>query len=317
MTEVLTSAQMRAVEAAAIASGTVTGLELMERAGRGVVEAVFDEWPELRGGAGTDEYWGQDENHGPRRAVVLCGPGNNGGDGFVVARLLHGLGWEVEVYLYGDPAKLPPDARVNYVRWCGIGEVRALELDAVSAGRPVALCVDALFGTGLARAVATSVVAAVKALFNAFLGDSKVVSVDLPSGLCADSGRVLAGETAGPGLGEVLRPDLTVSFHRAKVGHCLSEGLRQRGRLRVVDIGLDALPSTTETATVPTPTNAVGKATDAHKYSHGHALILSGPAGRGGAARLAARGALRIGAGVVTVGCAADALAEHASRLDA
>ena len=85
MTELLTAAQMRAIEQAAIASGEVTGLELMERAGRGVVEAIFEEWPELK----ATSY----------RAVVLCGPGNNGGDGFVVARLLKDWGWEVEVFL--------------------------------------------------------------------------------------------------------------------------------------------------------------------------------------------------------------------------
>ena len=85
MTELLTAAQMRAIEQAAIESGEVTGLELMERAGRGVVEAIFEEWPEL---AKT-----------PHRAVILCGPGNNGGDGFVVARLLKEWGWEVEVFL--------------------------------------------------------------------------------------------------------------------------------------------------------------------------------------------------------------------------
>ena len=109
MTELLTAAQMRAIEAAAIASGEVTGLELMERAGRGVVEAIFEEWPELRATS--------------HRAVVLCGPGNNGGDGFVVARLLKEWGWEVEVFLYGDPERMPPDARVNYERWRGMGEV--------------------------------------------------------------------------------------------------------------------------------------------------------------------------------------------------
>jgi hydroxyethylthiazole kinase-like uncharacterized protein yjeF len=89
MTELLTAAQMRAIEQAAIESGQVTGLELMERAGRGVVEAILEEWPELA----TTSH----------RAVVLCGPGNNGGDGFVVARLLRDRGWEVEVFLYGDP----------------------------------------------------------------------------------------------------------------------------------------------------------------------------------------------------------------------
>jgi ADP-dependent NAD(P)H-hydrate dehydratase / NAD(P)H-hydrate epimerase len=84
----------------------------MERAGRGVVEAIFEEWPELRATS--------------HRAVVLCGPGNNGGDGFVVARLLKEWGWEVEVFLYGDPERMPPDARVNYERWLGMGEVGAL-----------------------------------------------------------------------------------------------------------------------------------------------------------------------------------------------
>ena len=103
MTELLTAAQMKAIEQAAIDSGEVTGLELMERAGRGVVEAVFEEWPEM---AATSH-----------KAVVLCGPGNNGGDGFVVARLLAEWGWEVEVFLYGDVDKLPPDAKVNYERW--------------------------------------------------------------------------------------------------------------------------------------------------------------------------------------------------------
>ncbi len=109
MTDLLTAAQMRAIEQAAIAGGAVTGLELMERAGAGVVAAVMAEWPELA----TTSH----------RAVVLCGPGNNGGDGFVVARLLKQRGWEVEVFLYGDPEKLPPDARVNCERWVEAGTV--------------------------------------------------------------------------------------------------------------------------------------------------------------------------------------------------
>ncbi|MGL6212215.1 MAG: NAD(P)H-hydrate epimerase, partial [Paracoccaceae bacterium] len=110
MTELLTAAQMRAIEAAAIASGEVTGLELMERAGRGVVEAVFEEWPELKATS--------------HRAVVLCGPGGNGGDGFVVARLLRECGWSVEVFLYGDPERLPPDAQVMCRRWEELGNTQ-------------------------------------------------------------------------------------------------------------------------------------------------------------------------------------------------
>ena len=100
MTELLTAAQMRAIEAAAIESGSVTGLELMERAGQGVVDAVMAEWPEL---AKTSH-----------KAAVLCGPGNNGGDGFVVARLLMEWGWEVKVFLYGEPDKLPCSAALAF-----------------------------------------------------------------------------------------------------------------------------------------------------------------------------------------------------------
>ena len=142
MTELLTAAQMRAVEQAAINSGEVTGLELMERAGRGVVEAILEEWPEM---ALTSH-----------KAVVLCGPGNNGGDGFVVARLLKGRGWDVEVFLYGDAEKLPPDAKVNCERWEALGKVGKIvemngqRIDWVAEAYPD-LWIDALFGIGLTR----------------------------------------------------------------------------------------------------------------------------------------------------------------------
>lgn len=130
MSELLTAAQMRAVEQAAIESGEVTGLELMERAVQGVVEAIFEEWPEL----GDESDWAEGQPPDPRdisgmrkRAVVLCGPGNNGGDGFVVARLLRELGWDVEVFLYGNVERLPADARVNYERWSELGAVGAFD----------------------------------------------------------------------------------------------------------------------------------------------------------------------------------------------
>src|SRR6056297_1403791 len=135
MTDLLTAAQMRAVETAAIESGAVTGLDLMERAGRGVVKATFARWPDMA--------------RAPGRAVVLCGPGNNGGDGFVVARLLAGRGWEVEVFALGDPERLPPDAASNYRRWSALGATRPLA--AADESHEAPLVVDALFGTGLAR----------------------------------------------------------------------------------------------------------------------------------------------------------------------
>ena len=298
MTELLTAAQMRAIEAAAIASGAVTGLELMERAGQGVVQAVFEEWPDLRAGL--------------FRAVVLCGPGNNGGDGFVVARLLKEWGWEVEVYLYGTPERMPPDARVNHDRWVAMGEVKLISLETVAIGRVPDLCVDALFGTGLVRPIASALVDVITAFADGFLGSARVVSVDICSGRCADSG-VLLGRNDDC-LTEVLRPDLTVTFHRPKLGHFLAGGARRSGVLKCVDIGLAGASGAVRLTTRPLA--MLAKATG-HKFSYGHALILSGLPGHGGAARMTARGALRIGAGLVTVACLPEAVPENAARLDA
>jgi hydroxyethylthiazole kinase-like uncharacterized protein yjeF len=308
MTELLTAAQMRAIEAAAIASGEVTGLELMERAGRGVVEAIFEEWPELRATS--------------HRAVVLCGPGNNGGDGFVVARLLKEWGWEVEVFLYGDPERLPPDARVNFERWLGMGDVSELT-EANTRTIHADVIVDAVFGAGLARPPSEELMRSLYKNYITGRGLARRVCIDSPTGMCMDSGRIL---TSTPikygGL-------LTVSFHRARVGHFIGEGPRLCHRLRIVDIGLqrhDPTPRGPKSRLHFVESRDDREALnwklrkyrgDLHKYSHGHALILSGPSGRGGAARLSARGALRIGAGVVTVGCPPDAIAENAARLDA
>ena len=114
--DVLTSEQMRAAEAAAIESGAASGLDLMERAGAGCVDAILAEWPALA--------------EAPDRAMVLCGPGNNGGDGFVIARLLAQKGWQVAVFCLGDPDRLPADAQTNYRRWSELGDTAPLEAAA-------------------------------------------------------------------------------------------------------------------------------------------------------------------------------------------
>ncbi len=298
MTELLTSAQMRAIERTAIDSGEVTGLELMERAGRGVVEAVFEEWPEL---ARTSH-----------RAVVLCGPGNNGGDGFVVARLLKEWGWEVEVFLYGDPAKLPPDARVNYARWGKIGAVKPLDADAEIFVPAPDLSIDALFGTGLERPLTGPLLDFAQKMIRARPA-WRDVAIDIPSGLHSDTGRI---------LGAAFPAELTVSFHARKLGHHLADGSRESGKLVVKSIGIEgtrcpAVPPGDVVTLVEGTSSHFDKPKEAHKYSHGHALVLSGGLGKTGAARLAARGALRIGAGLVTVGSPGDALAENAAQLTA
>ncbi len=319
--ELLTAAQMRAIEQAAIDAGEVTGLELMERAGRGVVEAIFEEWPELRATS--------------HRAVVLCGPGNNGGDGFVVARLLREWGWEVEVFLYGDPDKLPPDARVNYERWGELGEVndyKKMFFRPADLGAPD-LYVDALFGTGIKRPVELGEDYAGTArseVGDGLRGDLRHVAIDMPSGVCSDSGKL---------LGDPFVADLTVTFHSRKLGHALEFGPAFSGKVALKDIGIPLGTGFLEAFGEPQDFRRITSAFDdyaryfadhtlgkseyrspareAHKYSHGHALILTGGPGRTGAARLAARGALRIGAGLVTLGCPQNALAEVAHHVTA
>ncbi|MGB0507375.1 MAG: NAD(P)H-hydrate dehydratase [Pikeienuella sp.] len=298
---------MRAIERAAIDSGEVTGLELMERAGRGVVEAVFEEWPELAAP--------------PGRAVVLCGPGNNGGDGFVVARLLKQQGWCVEVYLYGDAEKLPPDAAENYRRWCEMGEVYAWndhELEDLLDTRQHSLVVDAVFGTGLKRLMPEDTSCVWRGFVPAVFTDQlqRYVAVDLPSGICSDSGANLEG---------AFPANLTVSFHAPKLGHYLYSrrsktegGVEWCGVTRVADIGLTTPKSVTPVELVDGKAIAhLSKGGKSHKFSHGHAFVLSGGVGKGGAARLAARGALRVGAGVVTVGAPPAAIIENACQLTA
>ncbi len=323
MTELLTAAQMSAIEEAAIASGEVTGMELMERAGRGVVEAILDWRPEL---AKTTH-----------RAVVLCGPGNNGGDGFVVARLLKERGWEVEVFLYGDEAKLPPDAAENARRWREMGEISEWDdetIEGVIDSKSQDVVIDALFGVGLSRPLPVEIAALAeeRSKYDMAYHGNFMVAVDTPSGVDSDSGEVI-GESA-------FSADLTVTFHVEKLGHRLKDGPDHCGVVWVVDLGITQPVATKALIEVSglesrrglgrhvcvrteapdfliDETSQLFPGYPRHKYDHGHALILSGGVGRGGAARLAARGALRIGAGLVTVGPPPAAIIENAAQLNA
>lgn len=301
MAELLTAAQMRSIEQAAISAGQVTGLELMERAGAGVVEAIVEHWPEFATGA--------------HRAAVLCGPGNNGGDGFVIARLLQDRGWQVSVALYGEADALPCDARANYDRWIRIGACTPLSdrsLGTVQATPD--LVVDALFGTGLTREIegeAAFLLGNLDTLREEF--GVKCVAVDMPSGVCSDSGKA---------LGVAAQVDLTVSFHAEKLGHNLDRADSYSDKVVVKDIGLPHAERVRQRAAhvwkVDAPEKRLlRKQAAAQKYDHGHALILSGGAGRTGAARLAARAALRAGAGLVTMGVPPSATAEVASQITA
>jgi hydroxyethylthiazole kinase-like uncharacterized protein yjeF len=242
--------------------------------------------------------------YAPRATLVLCGPGNNGGDGFVVARLLAARGWDVRVALWGDRAGLRGDAAAMAAQWSGT--VVSLDRAALDGAE---LIIDALFGAGLARGMDDGL----GALFAAIGAKGvPVVAVDLPSGVAGDTGAV---------LGHALRADLTVTFVRRKPGHALLPGRALCGAVQMVDIGIDAfIPAATATFDNDPDLwiRALPQAgVTGHKFSRGHALVGSGPPLRTGAARLAARAALRAGAGLVTLTGTAEALAIHAGCVDA
>jgi hydroxyethylthiazole kinase-like uncharacterized protein yjeF len=285
MPELLTPAEMARADALAIAAG-IPGIELMEAAGRAVAEAAAELAPD-----------------GP--VLVLAGPGNNGGDGSVAARLLGEAGRDATLMLLADPARLTGDAATAFARWAGPARPAAPPLP------PAALIVDALFGAGLDRDLAGPAAALVEAM-NAH--PAPVLAVDVPSGLDGATGRP---------RGAAVRAASTVTFFRLKPGHLLQPGRSLCGNLRLADIGIPA--SVLETIAPRAWENAPdlwGRAFPrpdplGHKYHRGHAVVVSGPPHATGAARLAARAALRAGAGLVTLASPPAALAVNAAQLTA
>jgi NAD(P)H-hydrate epimerase len=274
---------MAQADRAAIRSGT-TGVALMEAAGAAVANAIGTRWSK-------------------RPVVVLCGPGNNGGDGFVAARHLHVAGWPVKVCLLGKADALTADAASHFRLWKGA--VEPLSVDSLDGA---SLVVDALFGAGLSRPV-TGIAAGVLAT----VAERKlpVCAVDVPSGVDGASGAVLGAAAAA---------DLTVTFFRKKPAHLLLPGRRLCGELVVADIGIpdtvlaDVPPNTYENdselwgSVFPFPD------IQGHKYGRGHALIVGGSI-MTGAARLAAMACARAGAGLVTVAAPAAVWPVYAGAL--
>jgi len=282
MIELLTTAEMAEADRLTIAGGSA-GIDLMEKAGRAVADAAA---AVLQG----------------RRVVVVAGPGNNGGDGFVAARHLAERGHAVRVSFVGDRGRLKGDAALAAARWSG-------PLDAASpaaiTGQDVVI--DALFGAGLDRAVE-----GLPRLMIDMMNTSgaPVIAVDLPSGVNGTTGAV---------MGAAVNATNTVTFFRRKTGHFLLPGRLHCGALSVADIGIPASvldrikpatfanepPLWARSFPVPRPQD--------HKYSRGHAVVVSGGLSTTGAARLAARGALRAGAGLVTIASPREALAVNAA----
>jgi ADP-dependent NAD(P)H-hydrate dehydratase / NAD(P)H-hydrate epimerase len=284
--ELLTNDEMRRADAAAVKAGTPS-LTLMENAGRAVADAIAARFP-------------------PCRVTVLCGPGNNGGDGFVAARLLSAHGFDVVAAAgEGHQGKgYKGDAAAMAERWQGARA--ALSPAALDSA---ALIVDALFGAGLSRPLEKTYRAVVDAVNRSHV---PVISVDVPTGLDADSGAV---------LGIAVRASLTVTFFRLKPGHLLLPGRDLCGETLVADIGIPEAAASRIKLSENTPMlwGSQYRWPDAggHKYARGHAVIVSGPAHATGAARMAARGALRIGAGLVSVAAQGDAVAANAAHLTA
>lgn len=230
MTDLLSAAQMRALEQAAIAAGTVTGLDLMERAGRGVVEAIFAAWPALGPKRGLLRWLNR-----PKKAVVFCGPGNNGGDGFVIARRLQDAGLQVETYLFGDPGALPPDAKHTHDLWRAKNPVHHFgpdkARDPMLCEPPPDLWIDAIFGIGQTRPLPDLVTQMLhRVYYEQNWCRAPVVSVDVPTGLSSDTGRSVQPFH--------LTADMTVTFHQKKPGHLIEDGPERCGQIVTVDIGL-------------------------------------------------------------------------------
>ncbi len=283
MIELLSNSEMAQADRQTIAGG-VSGIALMEKAGAAVAEAVAG-----RRGAGG-------------RVAVVAGPGNNGGDGFVAARLLAARGYQVEVLLVGEAARFKGDPALAAKAWSG----PVVPAEAGGLGR-ADIIVDALFGAGLDRPVE----GLARAMIEAMNGQAvPVVAVDLPSGVNGTSGAI---------MGAAVRATHTVTFFRKKPGHLLLPGRMLCGTVSLADIGIPATvlatiaPKTFENVpalwrpSFPVPRH------EGHKYDRGHAVVVSGPSWSTGAARLAARGALRAGAGLVTIASPREALAINAA----
>lgn len=286
MSAVLTVEQMYAADRWAMEQGT-SGISLMENAGRACADLIFDRFRK-----------GQ--------VCVLCGPGNNGGDGFVIARVLRDQGWGVSLFLLGDRSALKGDAAHMAHKWNG--PIHPLTADAVDGAD---LIVDALFGAGLSREVEGLVASVIQRARGAAI---PVFAVDVPTGIDGDTGAV---------RGVAFDAEMTVTFFRKKPAHLLYPGRRHCGEIVVKEIGigelalenlsLDLFENMPEVwrGALPRPEE------EGHKYTRGHAVVVSGGPSATGAARLGARAALRAGAGLVTVASPPGALQVNANHLTA
>ena len=274
MLKIATSSQMHAIDRATIKNLGIPSRVLMERAGLVVAQEIMEAWP------------GQ-------KTLVVCGTGNNGGDGLVIARELHNAAHGVKVIIAGQKQKLGRDCASQYETAVKLGLDISFTLKLTSRDLHGAVVVDALFGTGLNKSI-TGPRAALIRKINA--SGQPVVSVDIPSGISADTGEV---------LGEAVIADMTVTFGLPKRGHFLYPGAEHKGVLVVENIGFPEELFDTVDCCLPSDDDIAWmlphRPLNAHKNRFGHVLMVAGSRGKVGAAFLASEGCLRAGAGLVTV----------------
>ena len=290
MQPLLTAAETRAAESEAERRGLPASI-LMENAGSAVADAAM-----TLGGPGA-------------RFLVVAGPGNNGGDGYVAARKLHAAGRQADVWRVAEAARLKGDAARNHAAL----EQSGVPIHSSAAAmplRPGDVVIDALFGTGLGRAPDGEAADAIRAMLRWHAEGVRVLAVDLPSGLSSDAGRA---------FDPCVAADLTVTFGAQKLGLALEPGATLAGCIEVVDIGLAALtPSTWLLEPADGPRWLPPRRSDTNKGTYGHLLVVAGSRGKSGAAALAGLAALRSGVGLCTVATPADALSDvqgHAPEL--
>ncbi|MBT1070491.1 NAD(P)H-hydrate dehydratase [Pelotalea chapellei] len=281
--KIVTAQTMQNLDRQAIVEHKIPGLQLMENAGRCCADILIANYGTTAG----------------NKAVVIAGKGNNGGDGYVIARLLSETGWNVSVYILAEREQISGDAAANLDKlpagmsnFCPCeGQLSALKNDIFQAD----VIVDALFGTGVRNDLTGVYLEAVR-LINA--SSKPVLAVDIPSGIHGTTGRV---------LGDAVHADTTVTFAFAKLGHMLYPGAEHTGKLIVADIGIPASLMDVAPGYELLTSDSIGsmlrpRNRTAHKGDFGHCLIIAGSTGKTGAAALCANSAVRTGSGLVTLG---------------
>lgn len=299
MMKVTTAREMQYVDRIAIEKYGIAGDLLMEMAGLAVAEKINELFfqntynslvPHFRKGG----------RRGDLTIIILCGGGNNGGDGLVIARLLHNQGRDVKIFLASKPAEIKGDAKVNYnaavkfgIKIYPINKFLHSHFQSLNCNLVI---IDALLGTGLSKEVRAPISDVIKKINSM---SSPVVSVDIPSGISSDTGQV---------MGSAVKAHHTVTFGLPKRGHLLYPGAEYTGNLHIAEIGFprNLLESKKIMVNLVQKRDALSLMPERRPYSHkgayGHVLIIAGSRGKTGAALMAARACLRTGAGLVTIG---------------